>query len=80
MRLIAFFGVHGIVYAEFSAQGQTINQYVYKNILQHLMRLVGKKEDNCGKRGHGCLIMYYAPARKALRIQKYLAKNNIAVL
>jgi len=37
------FGVHGIVYAEFLSQGQTINQLVYKNILRRLMRSVIEK-------------------------------------
>ena len=38
-----FFFVHGIVHAEFLPQGQTINQHVYKNILQRLMRSVSEK-------------------------------------
>ena len=38
-----FFDVHGIVRAEFSPQGQTINQHVYINILRRLMRSVREK-------------------------------------
>ena len=38
-----FFDVHGIVLAEFLSQGQIINQHVYKNILQRLMRSVREK-------------------------------------
>ena len=57
VMLIAFFDVHGIVHAEFLPLGQTINQHVYKNVLQRLMRSVREKEENCGKRGHGCFIM-----------------------
>ena len=38
-----FFDVHGIVNAEFLPQGQTINQHVYKNILQRLMGSVKEK-------------------------------------
>ena len=56
VMLIAFFDVHEIVLAEFLPQGQTINQYVYKNILRRLMRSVREKKENCGKRGHGCFI------------------------
>ena len=41
--LIAFFDVHGIALAEFLSQGQIINQHVYKNILQRLMRSVREK-------------------------------------
>ena len=43
VMLIAFFDVHGIVLAEFLSQGQIINQHVYKNILQRLMRSVREK-------------------------------------
>ena len=43
VMLIAFFHVHGIVYAKFLPQGQTINQHVYKNILRRLMRSVKEK-------------------------------------
>ena len=38
-----FFDVHGIVHAEFSPLGQTINQNVYKSILRRLMRSVREK-------------------------------------
>ena len=44
VMLIAFFKVHGIVHAELLPHGQTINQHVYKNILQHLMRSVREKK------------------------------------
>ena len=43
VMLIAFTDVYGIVHAEFLPQGQTINQYVYKNILQRLMRSMREK-------------------------------------
>ena len=43
VMLVAFFDVHGIVLAEFLSQGQIINQHVYKNILQRLMRSVREK-------------------------------------
>ena len=43
VMLIAFFDVHRIVLAEFLSQGQIINQHVYKNILQRLMRSVREK-------------------------------------
>ena len=37
VMLIAFFDVHGIVYAELLPQGRTTNQHIYKNILRCLM-------------------------------------------
>ena len=43
VMLIVFFDVYGIVNLEFLPQAQTINQNVYKNILQRLMRLVREK-------------------------------------
>jgi len=71
---IAFFDVHGIVHAEFF---QTINQHVYKNILQHLMRSVREK-----RRELRSWFLHYDndPAHIAMGIHEFLAKNNIAVL
>ena len=43
VMLIAYFDVHGIVHASFLPQGQTINHYVYKNILRRLMRSMREK-------------------------------------
>jgi histone-lysine N-methyltransferase SETMAR len=43
LLLIAFFDIRGIVHIEFSPQGQTINQHVYKEILRRLMRSVREK-------------------------------------
>ena len=42
-NLIVFFDVYEIVCIEFLPQDQTINQNVYKDILQHLMLLVREK-------------------------------------
>jgi len=52
VMLIAFFDVHGIVYAEFLPQGQIINQRDYKTSCNVRCAQWGRKE-NCGKRGHG---------------------------
>ena len=38
--LIAFFDIKSIVHFEFLPQGQTVNQYLYKEILRCLMRSV----------------------------------------
>ena len=43
VMLITFFAIKGIVHFEFLPQGQTVNQYVYKEILRHLMRSVRDK-------------------------------------
>ena len=43
VMLIAFFDIKGIVHFDFLPQGQTVNQYVYKEILRNLMRSVRDK-------------------------------------
>ena len=78
--LIAFFDVHGIVHAEFLPQGQTINQHVDKNILRRLMRSVREKRRELWETRSWLLHHDNAPARNALGIWDFLAKNNIAIL
>ena len=43
VMLIAFFDIKGIVHFKFPPQSQTVNQYVYKEILRRLMRTVREK-------------------------------------
>ena len=80
VMLIAFFDVHGIVYAEFLPQGQTIHQHVYKNILRRLMRSVREKRRELWETRSWLLHHDNAPAHNALGIREFLAENNIAVL
>ena len=80
MELITFFYVYGIVHAEFLPQGQTINQHVYKNILQRLMRSVRKKRRELGEMRSWLLHHDNAPGHNALGIQEFCAKNNNAAL
>jgi len=75
-----FFDVRGIVYTEFLAQGQTINQHIYKNILRCLMRLVKEKRRKLWETRSWLLDHDNAPALNALGIRAFFAKNNIAVL
>ena len=75
-----FFDVHGIVHAEFSQQGQTINQHVYKNILRRLMRSVWEKRRELWETGSWLLHRDNAPAHNALGFWEFLAKSNIAIL
>ena len=75
-----FFDVHGIVHAEFLPLGQTINQHVYKNILQRLMRSVREKRRELRETRSWLLHHDNAPAYNALGVRKFLAKNCIAVL
>ena len=46
VMLITFFDIKGIVYFEFLPPGQTVNQYVSKEILRHLKRSVRDKRRN----------------------------------
>ena len=78
--LIALFDVRGIVQAEFSPQGQTINQHVYKNILRRLVRSVREKRRKLWETRSWLLHHDNAPAHSALKTREFLAKNNIAVL
>ena len=78
--LIAFFGVHEIVHAEFLPQAQTINQHVYKNILRRLMRSVREKRRKLRETRSWLVHHDNAPADNALGIRKFFAKNNFAVL
>jgi len=80
VMLITFFDVHGIVHAEFLPQGQTINQHVYKNILQHLMHSVREKRRELWETRLWLLHHDNAPFHNALGICEFLAKNNIVVL
>ena len=64
--LIAFFDVHEIIHAEFLPQSQTINQHIYKNILQRLMRSVREKRRELWETRSWLVHHENAPAHNAL--------------
>ena len=78
--LIALFDVYGIFHEQFLSQDQTINQHVYKYILQRLMLSVREKRRELWETRSWLLHHDNAPAHNALGIREFLAKNNIAVL
>ena len=78
--LIMFFDVRGIIHGEFLAQGQTINQQVYKEILWLLLRSVHEERRELGQDKSWLLHYDNAPAHNALSIRQFLAEKNIAVL
>ena len=80
LMLIAFFNVRGIVHMEFLPQGQTINQHVYKEILQRLLRSVREKRRELWQDNAWLLHQDNAPAHNALSICQFLTKRNITVL
>ena len=78
--LTIFFDVRDIVHSEFLPQGQTINQQVYKEILQLLLHSVHKKRRELWQDKSWLLHHDNAPAHNALSIRQFLAEKNITVL
>ena len=66
VMLITFFDIKGIVHFEFLPQGQTVNQFVYKEILQRLMRSVRDKRRDLWENNAWVLHHDKAPAHSAL--------------
>ena len=77
MMLIAFFDIKGIVHFEFLSQGQTVNQYVYKEILRRLMRSVRDKRRDLWENNAWVLHHDNAPAQSALSIRQFLVERNV---
>uniref|UniRef100_A0A8C4PW97 Transposase n=1 Tax=Eptatretus burgeri TaxID=7764 RepID=A0A8C4PW97_EPTBU len=78
--LIAFFDIKGIVHFKFLPQGQTVNQYVCKEILQHLMRSVRDKRRDLWENNAWVLHHENAPAHSSLIIRQFLAERNVPTL
>jgi len=72
-----FFDVYAIVHAEFLPQGQSINQHVYKNILQRLMRSVREKRRELLEMRSWLLHHDNAPAHNALEFGNFLPKITL---
>jgi hypothetical protein len=74
--LVCFFDHKGIVHYEFIAQGQTLNQQCYMEVLTRLQESVRRKRP-----GHwpDKWILHHdnAPVHDVLRIHGFLAKNSI---
>ena len=71
LMLIAFFDVRGMVHYEFLLQGQTMNQRVYKEILQRLLRSVREKGRDLWESNTWLLHHNNALAHTALSIWKF---------
>ena len=80
LMLIAFFDVRGIIHMEFLPQGQTVNQHVYKEILQHLLHSVCEMRCELWQDNAWLLYQDNAPAHNALSICQFLTKRNVTVL
>ena len=68
VMLVAFFDIKGIVHFKFLPQGQTVNQYVYKEILRRLMRSAWDKRRDLWENNAWVLHHDNAPAHSALSI------------
>ena len=77
--LITFFDTRGIVYSEVLPQDQTINQQVYRQILQHLLCSVLKKRQELWQGKLWLLHHDNAPAHNALILRLFLAEKKIAL-
>ena len=82
MMLIVFFDIQGIIHFEFLPQGQTVNQIIYKEILQCLVKSVHDKRQGLWKAHAWALHHNNAPAHTApaLNIRQFLAERNITTL
>jgi len=74
--LVCFFDHKGIVHCEFIAQGQTVNQQCYMELLTRLRESVRRKKPRLWP---DKWILHHdnAPAHDALRVRGFLAKNSI---
>ena len=74
------FDIKAIVHFEFLPQGQTVNQYVYKEILRRLRRSVRDKRWDLWENNAWVLYHDNAPSHSALSIQQFLAERNVSTL
>jgi len=80
IMMISSFDANGIVHKEFALPGQTVNQQFYLKALIRLRGSVRKKRSEMWSSGEWFLHHDNAPAHTALRVQQFLAKNNITVI
>ena len=74
--LVCFFDHKSIVHYEFIAQGQTVNQQCYSEVVTRLRESVRRKRPGLWPDKQ---ILHHdsAPAHDALRVREFLAKNSI---
>uniref|UniRef100_A0A8C4Q4B9 Mos1 transposase HTH domain-containing protein n=1 Tax=Eptatretus burgeri TaxID=7764 RepID=A0A8C4Q4B9_EPTBU len=80
VMLIAFFDIKGIVHFEFLPQGETVNQYMYKEILRRLMRSARDKRRDLWENNAWVLHHDNTPAHSALSIRQFLVERNVPTL
>lgn len=80
VMLITFFDIKGIVHFEFLEHGTTVNQHVYKAILQRLREKIRRKRRDLWENGSWILHHDNAPAHTALSVREFLAEKSITLL
>jgi len=76
--LICFFESEGIVHTEFVPQGQTVNQFYYREILERLRKRVVRVRP--GIANNWMLHHDNAPCHMAISVIEFLAKTSIPVV
>ena len=76
--VICFFDNQGIVHTEFVPQGQTVNQFYYREILERLRKRVVRVRSSIAN--NWLLHHDNAPCRMAISVIEVLAKKGIPVV
>ena len=76
--LICFFGSQGIVHTEFVPQGQTVNQFYYREILERQRKRVVRVRQSIAN--NWMLHHDNAPCHMAISVIEFLAKKAIPVV
>ena len=79
LMFIAFFDISGMVHMEFLPQGTTVNQQVYKEILQWLIVSVQTKRRDWYENNYWLLHHDNAPSHYALTIRQFLTEQNVTM-
>jgi len=76
--LICFFYSQGIVLKEFVPQGQSVNQYFYREVLERLRKRVARVRPHIAS----TWILHHdnAPCHTAVSISEFLAEKRIPVV
>jgi hypothetical protein len=72
--MIVFFDIRGVIYIDWVPEGQTVNQFYYKNVLRTLCERVRQRRPDMWKNASWILHHDNTPAHNAV------AKNNIPVM
>ena len=80
VMLITFFDHQGMVHHEFVSQGQTVNQYFYKEVLTRLVNKIRQKQRAFWAGKIWILHHDNAPAHTALSVKQFLASKEITSL